>query len=59
MNNERTVRQEALSKYSIYHCSSAASVKSIQTAAQFGDKEYIRNALEKSLDADVNAMVQH
>lgn len=49
------------SKYPIYDVSSAGPgrVNSIQTAAQFGDKEYIVSALEKSLDADVNALVKN
>ena len=50
------------SKYPIYDGNVAGRVHSIQTAAQFGDKDYIIsklgiNVLEKALDADVNAMV--
>lgn len=46
------------SKYPIYDVNIAGRVNSIQTAAQFGDKAYIVSTLEKTPDADVNAMVQ-
>lgn len=49
--------QGAPSKYRIYDDNVAGTVHSIQTAAQFGDRRYIINVLEKALDADVNAMV--
>jgi hypothetical protein len=60
MNSNSKNKDDSLSKYPIYECSgSAGLVRSIQTAAQFGDRAYIRNVLEKSMDTDVNAMVQH
>jgi hypothetical protein len=48
----------SVATYPIYEATDPVKATNLHTAAQFGNKSFIMNTLEKCLDVDVNAIVR-